>query len=128
MSIVEWLQSVGLEKYASLFEEHEITVGVLPHLTDADIAALHLPIGPRRRLAVEIQKLAAASSTPASAADAAKTADARPESHGGGAERRQLTVMFCDMVGSTSLAEHLDPEELRELLQTYRKACSDDSN
>lgn len=122
MTIAEWLQSVGLEKYAPLFEEHEITPDVLPHLTDADIASLNLPLGPRRRLVVEIRKLAHAT---AEAAPYARPADSRTELHGAGAERRQLTVMFCDMVGSTSLAEHLDPEELRELLQTYRKSCSD---
>src|SRR6187401_1562938 len=119
MTIAEWLQSVGLEKYAALFEAHEITVDVLPHLTGADIERLHLPIGPQRRLIVELQKLAAGAREVEHA-----LADPRP-TLAGGAERRQLTVMFCDIVGSTALAERLDPEELRDLLRRYRKTCSD---
>jgi class 3 adenylate cyclase len=123
MTIAEWLQTVGLEKYAPLFAEHEITVDVLPHLTGADIDRLNLPIGPRRRLTVEVQRLL----TSAGTHPGVEPSDTRLEQHTAspGAERRQLTVMFCDMVGSTALAEHLDPEELRELLQTYREACSD---
>jgi class 3 adenylate cyclase len=119
MTIAEWLQSVGLSKYAPLFEEHEITVDVLPHLTDADVERLHLPIGSQRRLKVELEKLAAVGRAPE--AERAVAAS-RP---GGGAERRQLTVMFCDIVGSTALAERLDPEELRDLLQRYRRTCSE---
>lgn len=124
MTIVDWLQTVGLEKYAPLFAEHEITIDVLPHLTGSDIDRLNLPIGPRRRLTVEVQKLAAAASAPAADIEPAAT---EPEQHTASrsAERRHLTVMFCDMVGSTALAERLDPEELRELLQTYRHACRD---
>lgn len=118
--IEEWLRSVGLEKYAPLFAEHEITIDVLPHLTDADIDALGLPIGPRRRLSVEVQALAA-NARP----DAPPTSAPTSPVEASGAERRQLTVMFCDLVGSTALAEHLDPEELRELMQLYRKACSE---
>src|SRR6187399_841980 len=120
MTIAEWLQSVGLAKYAALFEAHEITVDVLPLLTDADIERLHLPIGSHRRLTVELRKLAAVSQGAGRA-----VAELRPIMTGG-AERRQLTVMFCDIVGSTALAERLDPEELRDLLQRYRKACSDE--
>lgn len=112
--IADWLASVGLEKYAPVFAEHEITLEILPHLTQSDIDQLGLPTGPRRRLMVEVQALAAGTA-PASS----------PAAPSPGAERRQLTVMFCDLVGSTALAERLDPEELRELMQTYRKACGD---
>jgi len=120
MTIAEWLQSVGLAKYAPLFEEHEITLDVLPHLTDADVDRLHLPIGSRRRLKVELEKFAVA----ARSLDGSR-APAESRSISGGAERRQLTVMFCDIVGSTALAERLDPEELRDLLQRYRRTCSE---
>jgi len=122
-SIAEWLQKVGLEKYAPLFAEHEITLEVLPHLTEADIDRLGLPIGPRRRLTVEIQGLAAAARAQPSVEPHDTRLGRQPVSSG--AERRQLTVMFCDLVGSTALAAQLDPEELRELMQTYRKACRD---
>lgn len=119
--MTEWLQSVRLAEYAALFAEHEITLDVLPHLTESDINGLGLPIGPRRRLLVEIQALAAAAQPAAIVERTAplKELDSAPSS----AERRQLTVMFCDLVGSTALAEHLDPEELHALMQTYRAAC-----
>ena len=118
--IASWLKNVGLEKYAAVFEENEITLDVLAHLTAADIDALGLPIGPRRRLTLEIQGLAAAATAMLPGAPASPG-----DGLAGGAERRQLTVMFCDLVGSTALAERLDPEELRELIQSYRRACSD---
>jgi class 3 adenylate cyclase/tetratricopeptide (TPR) repeat protein len=122
-SIAEWLQSVRLAEYSARFAEHEITLEVLPHLTEADIDRLGLPIGPRRRLTLEVEKLAAAARARASVertgARSAHVTGVRA------AERRQLTVMFCDLVGSTALAEKLDPEELLELMRTYRTACSD---
>ena len=118
--IEEWLRTVGLEKYIPLFAEHEITLEVLPHLTEADLDRLGLPLGPRRLLTVGIQGLA-----PAPARAAVEPADTRKEHRTGSlrVERRQLTVMFCDLVGSTALAERLDPEELRGLMQAYRTAC-----
>jgi class 3 adenylate cyclase/tetratricopeptide (TPR) repeat protein len=120
--IAEWLKKVGLEKYAPVFTEHELTLDVLPHLTESDIDRLGLPIGPRRRLLVEIRALIAHASTPAAQPPASPAVhpSATPA-----AERRQITVMFCDLVGSTSLAERLDAEELRELMGTYRRACGD---
>jgi class 3 adenylate cyclase/tetratricopeptide (TPR) repeat protein len=120
-SIAEWLESVHLADYAARFAEHEITLDVLPHLTEEDIDRLALPLGPRRRLTVEIAKLAAAARGQASV----ERTGTRPEYDSGSrrAERRQLTVMFCDLVGSTALAELLDPEELHALMQTYRAAC-----
>lgn len=139
-SIHGWLTSVGLEKYVARFEEQEITVDLLPHLTEADVDALGLPIGPRRRLMVEIKRItdaAHASASPSSKAPSSKgsassTSGRAPSSSASsksgrehGAERRQLTVMFCDLVGSTALAERLDPEELRELIRSYRAVCGE---
>ncbi len=119
--IRDWLEQLGLEKYAAVFAEHEITLDVLRDLTEADIDRLDLPTGPRRRLMVAVRALAA--SPPAQpSVPSPETPLERPTiSHDG--ERRQLTVMFCDLVGSTALAERLDPEELRALMQAYRKAC-----
>lgn len=122
-SVAQWLQSNNLAQYTSLFADHEITLDVLPHLTEADIDRMQLPIGPRRRLALQIQALAAATGAAANVATVAGPPEPDAGTHG--AERRQLTVMFCDLVGSTVMAEHLDPEELRELMQTYRVACHD---
>ena len=118
--IAEWLQKNGLEKYAARFIEHDVTLDVLPHLTEADIGELGLPTGARRRLLVAIQALATA--------DHAQSWD---RSQGqvnvvSDAERRQLTVMFCDLVGSTELATKLDPEQLRDLMQAYQRACGEE--
>jgi class 3 adenylate cyclase/tetratricopeptide (TPR) repeat protein len=121
--ISEWLQENGLEKYATRFAEHEITLEVLPHLTEADIGELGLPTGSRRRLMVAIQALGTAPHAQPSAPSRGTPPEQPTTTHD--AERRQLTVMFCDLVGSTALAERLDPEELRSLMQAYRKACGE---
>ena len=120
-SIEEWLESVHLGEYAARLAEHEITLDDLPHLTEEDIDGLGLPIGPRRRLAVAIQKLITGTGTGTGGAGSRPGSDTGPFK----SERRQLTVMFCDLVGSTAIAGKLDPEELLELMQTYRTACTD---
>jgi class 3 adenylate cyclase/tetratricopeptide (TPR) repeat protein len=116
--IGDWLAQLGLDKYAPVFAEHEITLEVLTDLTEADIDRLGLPTGPRRRLMVAIEARAARARLSAQTSEIPppQPADA-PD-----AERRQLTVMFCDLVGSTALSERLDPEELRELMRAYRGA------
>src|SRR5689334_4683474 len=121
-SLADWLRGAGVERYVSPFGEHDVTPDVLPTLTEADIDPPGLRIGHRRRLAGDIQKLAGGVAV-AKRDESLNTQERQAISRG--AERRQLTVMFCDIVGSTALAETLDPEELRELLQTYRKACGD---
>jgi class 3 adenylate cyclase/tetratricopeptide (TPR) repeat protein len=121
--IQDWLQELGLAKYAAVFAEHEITIEVLPHLTEADIGGLGLPTGPRRRLMVAIQALGAVAYARASAPSRETPLEQSTTAHD--AERRQLTVMFCDLVDSTALAERLDPEELRDLIQAYHKACGE---
>ena len=119
--IEDWLERLGLEKYAAVFTEHEITLEVLPDLTESDIDRLALPTGPRRRLIIAIQALRAATRTQRSVQPAETPAERPAISYE--AERRQLTVLFCDLADSTALAERLDPEELRELMQAFRKAC-----
>ena len=131
-SVAEWLQSLGLAEYAAVFAQHQITLDVLPHLTEADIDRLSLPIGPRRRLLVALDALKAKGAPgPAGAVAVAPLAPAAPvpsplkRDSAAGAERRQLTVMFCDLVGSTALADLLDPEEMHRLIQSYRAACTE---
>ena len=114
----DWLEQFGLGKYAPTFEEHDITRDVLPLLTESDIDALQLPTGARRRLIVAIQSLAQSlSPSVGSVAVPPPSPSVALE-----AERRQLTVMFCDLAGSTALAERLDPEDMRDLIQAYRRA------
>jgi class 3 adenylate cyclase len=121
--IRDWLKEVGLEKYAAVFTEHEITLEVLADLTASDIDRLALPTGARRRLVVAIQAFGGEPRAKRSA-QALETPTARPI-EAPGAERRQLTVMFCDLVNSIGLSERLDPEELHELMRAYRKVGGD---
>ena len=120
--IQQWLGQLGLQKYGALFAAHEITFEVLPDLTESDIDRLALPTGPRRRLMLAIQALRAIRDRPSAhhrdspAASPALTRDA---------ERRQLTVMFCDLVGATGRAEALDPEEHRELMRACYSAAGE---
>jgi class 3 adenylate cyclase/tetratricopeptide (TPR) repeat protein len=122
-NIQKWLEQHGLAKHAAVFASHEITLEVLPHLTESDIDRLALPTGPRRRLLVAIEALGAASRAQRSVQSAETLAEQLGISYD--VQRRQLTVMFCDLVGSTALAERLDPEELRKLMQAYRTVGSE---
>lgn len=110
--IREWLQTRGLGEYAEAFERERLDLESLPHLTEDNLKDLGLPMGPRLKL------LAALRASEPREAQAAPRTPAR-------AERRQLTVMFCDLVGSTRLAERLDPEELRELMRAYQSVCAE---
>jgi class 3 adenylate cyclase/tetratricopeptide (TPR) repeat protein len=116
--IASWLAELGLGKYVGLFAENEITFDALPHLTESDLRELGLPMGPRKILASGIAELTAPAS-PSDDAGAASSAQWHGE-----AERRQLTVMFCDLVGSTALSGRLDPEELRLVIQAYQNAVA----
>ena len=115
MNVAAWLQSLGLERYEPLFRDNEIDWEVLPKLTSEDLKEIGVvAIGHRRKLLDAIAVLGA----PTPAADASElpaetTATLVPK---GDAERRQLTVMFCDLVGSTALSTRLDPEDLREVI------------
>ena len=105
----QWLEDLGLGQYAEAFEAAQVELGDLADLTEDDLKDLGLPLGPRKRLlksAAEFDPDAEPAATPE-------------------AERRQLTVMFCDLVGSTALSEKLDPEDLRGVMDAYRKAAGD---
>src|SRR5215472_3289969 len=116
--IEDWLKKLGMPEYAERFAEERIEIDVLPELTDQDLERLSIPLGHRRRILRSIRELAG--SPPASSQTAATTEPTRRDD----AERRQLTVMFCDLVGSTALSGKLDPEEMREVIRAYQDACS----
>jgi class 3 adenylate cyclase len=123
MDIATWLRELGLERYEPAFRENEIDAEVLPDLTESDLSALGLPIGPRRKLLKAIAALREGneSSSPAeqpSAVPAPVSATA-PE-----AERRSVTVWFCDLVGSTALSARLDPEDLRAVIGAYHRSAA----
>jgi hypothetical protein len=115
----QWLEQHGLGKYATLLAENEVDVEVLPELQEADLEKIGLALGPRKKLLKairELQRDPAAEPVPHSTATQASPA--------GEAERRQLTVMFADLVGSTELSRKLDPEELREINRAYQDAAT----
>ncbi len=123
MDIDSWLRRIGLEQYARTFRENGIDLSVLPDLTDQDLEKLGVLLGHRRKLLRAIADLEAIEKR-APAGAAAATAPAAPRALDT-AERRQLTVMFCDLVGSTALSTRLDPEDMREIVGAYHRACAD---
>ena len=123
MDIDGWLRRIGLEQYAQTFRENGIDLSVLPDLTDQDLEKLGVLLGHRRKLLRAIADLEAIEkSAPAVAVAAAAPASPRPLDT---AERRQLTIMFCDLVGSTALSTRLDPEDMREIVGAYHRCCAD---
>jgi predicted ATPase/class 3 adenylate cyclase len=119
-AIEEWLASLGMSDYAQHFAENDIDVSVLRHLTDRDLKELGVSLGHRRKMLAAIMELAVVAQPQATAPPALQLQD--------GAERRQLTVMFCDLVGSTALATKLDPEDLREVIGAYHRCCAEQIN
>jgi hypothetical protein len=119
MDVTEWLRSLGLEQYAPAFEQNHIRPELLSSLTADDLKELGIAsVGHRREMLGAIAGLRA---RPAPAADVPT-----PEPAAGSApERRQLTVMFCDLVGSTALSARLDPEELREVIGAYHRCAAE---
>jgi class 3 adenylate cyclase/tetratricopeptide (TPR) repeat protein len=117
MDVGAWLRGLGLGQYEGTFRDSEIEADVLSELTEADLEKLGLPLGPRKRILKAIANLDGAG-TASSAASLARPSPADA------AERRQLTVMFCDLAGSTALSARLDPEEMRQVIRSYQDACS----
>ena len=118
--IALWLQSLGLEKYGDVLASHDIDLTVVPDLTDQDLEKLGLSLGHRRKFLAAAAKVRSAPPSPESAAAQAQPLypSAPP------VERRQVTVVFIDLVGSTALGGQLDPEDLIHLLRRYRAACT----
>jgi len=118
MDIAGWLRSLGLERYEQAFRDNRIEADLLPSLTAEDLRELGVTlVGDRRRLLGAIAGISPA--VKVAAVTASAEAPERTD-----AERRQLTVMFCDLVGSTALSVQLDPEELREVVQAYHETCT----
>ena len=118
MDVGNWLQKLGLEQYGLIFHDNDVDAQVLPHLTADDLISIGVSsLGHRRKLLAAIAALGAElrAGVPAASPAAPAPADA---------ERRQLTVMFCDLVGSTALSARLDPEDLREIIGAYHRAVA----
>jgi class 3 adenylate cyclase len=118
MDVGGWLRSLGLGQYEALFRASDIDADILPELAEVDLEKLGVSLGHRKRLLRAISGLATAE--PLAARSVSTGASARAD-----AERRQLTVMFCDLVGSTPLSVRLDPEDLRGIIGAYHRCVAE---
>jgi SAM domain (Sterile alpha motif) len=120
--IADWLAKLGMSEYAERFAENGINVAALHHLTDQDLKDIGVLLGHRRVMLAAIGELAGPVAAPP-----AREATVEPK-HQDTAERRQVTVMFSDLVGSTALSARMDPEDLREIISAYQKCVAESLN
>jgi hypothetical protein len=118
--IAQWLEKLGLGQYAQRFAENDIDVSLLPYLTDADLEKIGVSLGHRRKILAAIAELPGASLSKQEKLEG--VVEPKPQD---AAERRQVTVMFSDLVGSTALSARMDPEDLREVISTYQKSVAE---
>src|SRR5271163_877433 len=118
MDVGDWLRSLGLGQYETLFRENDIDAEVLSDLTDGDLEKFGVSFGHRKRLLKAIASLGSTETA------VKPVAPEPPQTATDAAERRQLTVMFCDLVGSTAMSARLDPEDMREAIRAYQDVCS----
>jgi class 3 adenylate cyclase/predicted ATPase len=139
--IAEWLAKIGLERYAAAFVDNDIDMSVLSYLTDADLEKIGVSLGHRRKLLAAIAEIAGGKATSAqptethkqeaaerresAATMVADSASLRTASVDVAGERRHLTVMFSDLVGSTALSAHMDPEDLRGVISAYQRCVAE---
>jgi class 3 adenylate cyclase/tetratricopeptide (TPR) repeat protein len=135
MDVVQWLQALGFDEYAASFVENRIDEEVLPLLTDEDLQVLGVTaLGDRKKILAAIARLNEVGGQVSEPRGdprrierkpAAKQQESKPRQAGPSeGERRQLTVMFCDLVGSTELSGRLDPEDLRDVMRQYQDAVA----
>ncbi len=119
ITIAEWLNSLGMAEYAQRFSENRIDISTLPDLTEQDLEQLGIALGDRRKLlrAIAGPRLDAPLT-------GAQIPPAQERSGPRNMERRHLTVLFCDLVGSTALSTRVDPEELHKIIEAYRRTCT----
>src|SRR5215472_14982820 len=116
MDIAAWLRGLSLERYAEAFRDNAIELEILPELSEADLEKIGVLLGHRKIMLKAIAELRSPAPQPL-----AQIAPVVPDA----AERRHLTVMFCDLVGSTPLSSRLDPEDLREVIAAYHGAVAE---
>jgi class 3 adenylate cyclase/predicted ATPase len=114
--IADWLQSLGLSEYSERFAENRIDASVLRDLTEEDLEKIGIRLGHRKKMLRAIAELGGAALTPPQPVSGPNRQDT--------AERRQLTVMLCDLVGSTGLSARLDPEDMGAVMDAYHAACA----
>ena len=122
--VSDWLEKLGLGQYAQRFAENDISFSVLSDLTDQDLKEIGVSLGHRRQL---LRAIAELSRREKEWSDASRCDCRRRAPREDTAERRQVTVMFSDLVGSTALSARMDPEDLREVISAYQKVRRRDS-
>lgn len=122
MDVSAFLRELGLERYAEAFRDNDVDAEILPKLSAEDLIAIGITsVGHRRKLLEAIAALAAAPCGPAGDATRPEPAPSPTRE----AERRQLTVMFVDLVGSTALSARLDPEDMGQVIRAYQARCAE---
>src|SRR5712691_4184750 len=119
-NLTEWLRGLGLERFAPVFAKQEIELSVLPDLTEIDLRDLGVPMGPRKRILRAIADLKQVNTV---SARGARAPSGQPADR---AERRHVTIMFCDLIGSTALSVQFDPEDLREVIRAFQLAVAEE--
>ncbi|MCP9231748.1 hypothetical protein NMG46_16025 [Mesorhizobium sp. LMG 17147] len=120
MDIAAWLRRLGLDRYEQAFRDNAIDAEVLLELTDADLEKIGVLLGHRKRLLKAIMEREQSTIHPVPSSEEIQSRAAEPA-----AERRQLTVTFVDLVGSTALSSRLDPEDLRDIIGTYHRCVAE---
>jgi class 3 adenylate cyclase len=125
MDVLVWLRSLGLERYEGAFRDNEIDERVLPRLTQEDLKEIGVgPVGHRRMLLEAIAALRGDTGSNVPSAGVATTSGVPSVTPEDRAERRQVTVMFSDLVGSTALSASMDPEDFREVISAYQNSVA----
>jgi len=124
MDVGSWLRGLGLGQYESAFVENAIDTDVLSELTEDDLEKLQIPLGDRKRLLKAIKSIKAAVGGSPSALITSEAVEDVPGNYFPTAERRHLTVMICDLVGSTALSARLDPEDMGAVIDAFQAACA----
>ena len=117
--IADWLEKLGMSEYADRFVDNKIDVSVLPHLTDQDLKDISIPLGHRRKILAAINQ-GIASVQPVG--EASRVFEPKAQE---APERRFVTVLFSDLVGSTALSASIDPEDLREVISAYQNCVTE---
>jgi len=123
MDVGDWLRNLRLGQYEPAFIENAIDTDVLLELTEGDLEKLGIPLGDRKRLIKAIRTMAGGAPTTLSSSEGGESA---PSDHSpmAAAERRHLTVMICDLVGSTALSARLDPEDMGTVIDAFQAASA----
>jgi class 3 adenylate cyclase len=126
VDVAHWLRNQGLGKYERAFRENAIDLDVLSDLTDEDLKQIGVALGDRKRLLKAIASFPPAGTTSLAeeGVPLARPAERAKPAPAASAERRQVTVVFCDLVGSTELSARMDPEDLREVISAYQKCVA----